>query len=52
MTEKSGLLRVTGITKFKRITSEVVQIHYHKVELRVPSYIYIVAGKHEHLCIQ
>ena len=45
MTEKNGLLSVTGITKYKRITSEVVEICFHIVKLRVPPYIYIVAGK-------
>ena len=44
MTMKSGLLSTTGITKYKRITSEVVDLCYH-VQLRVPSYIDIVAGK-------
>ena len=45
MTMKSGLLSTTGITKYKRITSEVVDLCYHVVQLRVPSYIHIVAGK-------
>ena len=45
MTEKSELLSVTGITKYKRITSEVVEICYHIVQLRVPPYIHIDAGK-------
>ena len=45
MTEASRLLSVTGSTKYKRITSEVVQLCYHIVQLRVPPYIYIVAGK-------
>ena len=43
MTEKSGSLSVKGITKYKRITSEVVEICYHIVQLRVPPYIHIVA---------
>ena len=51
MTEKSGLLSVTGITKYEGITSEMVQKCYHIVQLRIPSNIHIVAGKHEHLCI-
>ena len=41
MTEKSKLLSVTVITKYKRITSEVVEICYHIVQLR----IHIAAGK-------
>ena len=45
MTEKSELLSVIGITKYKRITSEVVEICYHIVQLRVPPYIHIAAGK-------
>ena len=45
MTMKNGLLSTTGITKYKRITSEVVDLCYHVVQLRVPSYIHIVAGK-------
>ena len=45
MTEESGLLSVTGITKNNRITSEVVEICYHIVQLRVPPCIHIVAGK-------
>ena len=45
MTEKSELISVTGITKYKRITSEVVEICYHTVQLRVPPYIHIVVGK-------
>ena len=45
MTEKSGLLSVTGITKYKIITSEVVEICYYIVQLRVPPYILIVARK-------
>ena len=45
MTEKSELLSVAGITKFKRITREMVEICYHIVPLRVPPYIPIVAGK-------
>ena len=36
---------MTGITKYKRITSEVVEICYHVVQVRVPPYIHIVAGK-------
>ena len=52
MTEKSGLLSVTVITKYERITSEMVEKCYHTVQLRVRSYIHIVAGKYEHLCIQ
>ena len=51
MTEKSGLLSVTGITKYEGITSEMVQECYHIVQLRIPSNIHIVAGKYEHLCI-
>ena len=45
MTEKNGLLSVIGITKYKRITSEVVETCYHIVQLRVRPYIHIVAGK-------
>ena len=45
MTEKSGLLSVAGITKYKRITREMVEICYHVVRLRVPPYVHIVAGK-------
>ena len=45
MAEKSGLLSLTGITKYKIITSEVVEICYHIVQLRVPPYILIVARK-------
>ena len=52
MTEKSGLRNVTGITKYGRITSEMVEKCYHIVQFRIPSYIHIVAGKCEHLCIQ
>ena len=33
------------ITKYKRTTSEVVEICFHIVQLRVSPYIYIVAGK-------
>ena len=33
------------ITKCKRTTSEVVEICFHIVQLRVSPYIYIVAGK-------
>ena len=40
---RSGIM--TGITKYKRITSEVVEICHHAVQLRVPPYIHIVAGK-------
>ena len=45
MTEESGLLSVTGITKYKRITSEVAEICYPILQLSVPPYIHIVAGK-------
>ena len=45
MTEKSGLLSVAGIRKYKRITREMVEICYHVVRLRVPPYVHIVAGK-------
>ena len=45
MTKKSGLLSMIGITKYKRITREVVDLCYHVVQLRVPPYIHIVAGK-------
>ena len=43
MTEKSGLLSVTGITKDKRITSEVIELCHRIVQLRVPPYIHRVA---------
>ena len=52
MTEKYGLLSVTEITKYERNTSEMVEICYHIVQLRVPPYIHIIAKKYEHLCIQ
>ena len=45
MTEKSGLLSVIGITRYERITCEVAEIFYNIVQLRVPPYIHIVAGK-------
>ena len=45
MTKKSRLPSMTGITKYKRFTSEVVEICYHIVQLRVLPYIHIVAGK-------
>ena len=45
MTEKSGILSVAGITKYKRITREIVEICYHIVQLRVPPYVNTVAGK-------
>ena len=32
MTEKSGLLSVSGITKYERIQSEIVEICYHTVQ--------------------
>ena len=45
MTEKSGLLSVAGITKYKIISREMVEICYHIVRLRVPPHVYVVAGK-------
>ena len=45
MTEKSGLQSMAGITKYKGFTSQVVEIYYHIVQLRVPPYIHRVAGK-------
>ena len=48
MAEKSALLSVRGITMFRRITREAVEINmlsYYIVQLRVPSSIHIVAGK-------
>ena len=52
MTEKSRLLSATRITKYERSTSEMVEMCYHIVHLRVPSYIHIGPGKYEHLGIQ
>ena len=52
VTKKSGLQSVKGATKCERIASETVETCYHIVELRVPSYSYIVSGKWKHLCIQ
>ena len=52
MTEESGLRSVTGITKYERIKSEMIEIYYHIVQLRVPPYIHIVAGKCDDLYIQ
>ena len=45
MTEKSGLLSVTGIKKYMRITREMVEICDHIVQLRVPPCVDIVTGK-------
>ena len=48
MAEKSGVLSLRGITMYWRITREVVEISmlsYYIVQLRVPSWIHIVAGK-------
>ena len=48
MAEKSGVLSVRGITMYRRITREVVEINmlsYYIVQLRVPPSIDIVAGK-------
>ena len=48
MAEKRGALSVRGITMYRRITREVVEINmlsYYIVQLRVPLSIYIVAGK-------
>ena len=44
MTEKSGLLSVTGIIQFERITSEMVEKCYHIVQLRVFSCNIIYKG--------
>ena len=51
MTEKSRLHCVTVITKYKEITSNTVNV-LHVVLLEAPSYIHIVAGKYEHVCIE
>ena len=48
MAEKSALLSVRGITMYRRITREAVEINmlsYYIVQLRVPPSIHIVAGK-------
>ena len=48
MAEKSGVLSLRGITMYRRITREVVEINmlsYYIVQLRVPPSIHIVAGK-------
>ena len=45
MAEKSGSLSVAGITKYKRITKEIIKISYHIVQLQVPPDFHIVVGK-------
>ena len=48
MAEKSALLSVRGITMYRRITREAVEINmlsYYIVQLRVPPSIHIVARK-------
>ena len=45
MAEKSNLLSVAGIAKYKRIMRDMVEICYDIVQLQVPPDIRIVAGK-------
>ena len=49
VTEKSGLRNVSGITKYEKITSKMVEKYFHVVQMRAPSYTHVVAGKCEHL---
>ena len=48
MAEKSGVLSVRGITMYRRVKREVVEINllsYYIVQFRVPPSIHIVVGK-------
>ena len=42
MTEKSGFLSMKEITKYERITGEVVEIYCHIVQFGIRPYIHIV----------